>query len=118
MHAAAIARVCHEANRALQIEQDDPTISVSPEWDDLDVETQDSAIDGVEAIVAGRVTSPQESHENWVQFKVQHGWTLGPVKDEEKKEHPLLIPYDQLPTSQRTKDALYMAIVETLKDAE
>lgn len=30
MQTEAIARVVHEANRAIQIEQDDPTIPVAP----------------------------------------------------------------------------------------
>lgn len=109
MTAEAIAHVCHEANRAVQIEQADPTIPVSPLWEDLDQETRESAIDGVQNVLAG--ASPRESHENWMQFKLDRGWKLGPVKDEEKKEHPLLVPYDELPDEQRMKDALFIAIV-------
>lgn len=107
-----IAHVCHEANRALQIEQADPTIPVSPLWEDLDDETRASAVDGVAAVLAG--ASPRESHENWMRFKIAHGWTLGPVKDEAKKEHPLLVPYDELDPAQKVKDALFSAIVHTL----
>lgn len=107
-----IARVCHEANRALQIEQNDPTISVSPSWDDLDVETQLSAIQGVRGVRSGN--TPEQSHEDWTRFKLDNGWTLGPVKDETKKEHPLLVPYADLPESQQIKDALFVAVVEAL----
>jgi hypothetical protein len=108
-----IARVCHEANRAMQINQADPTIPVSPSWDELDAETRASATDGVVAILDDGVT-PEGSHENWCRFKREHGWVLGPVKDETKKEHPLLVPYSELPAEQRTKDALFHAIVTTL----
>jgi hypothetical protein len=45
MIATQIARVVHEANRALQIEQADPSIPVSPSWDDTDEETQRSAVE-------------------------------------------------------------------------
>lgn len=114
MNPATIARVCHEANRALQIEQADPTISVSPSWDDLDAETRDSAIDGVQGVLDGN--TPEESHEQWCLFKLKHGWTLGPVKDEVHKRHPLLVPYAELPKSQRIKDKLFVAIVNVLKD--
>lgn len=107
-----IARVCHEANRALQIEQADPTIPVSPSWDDLDIETQQSAIQGVRGARLGN--TPEQSHEGWTKFKVEQGWTLGPVKDETKKEHPLLIPYAELPASQQIKDALFVAVVKAL----
>lgn len=115
MQLTQIAHVVHEANRAVQIEQNDPTISVSPLWEDLDPETRANAIDGVHGVLAGN--TPEQSHENWCQFKWENGWKLGPVKDETKKEHPLLVPYDELPESQQVKDHLFVAIVNTLKDA-
>jgi hypothetical protein len=107
-----IARVVHEANRALQIVQSDPTIPVSPGWDDLDAETRRSAVEGVAGVLNGN--SPRESHQGWCEFKTAHGWTLGPVKDEVAKTHPLLVPYDQLPPSQQLKDHLFVAIVKAL----
>lgn len=112
MNPDQIARVVHEANRAVQVEQGCPTIPVSAHWDDLDAETRASAVDGVIAVQGG--ANPRQSHENWTAFKVEHGWTLGPVKDEDKKEHPLLVPYDDLPESQKVKDDLFGAIVGSL----
>lgn len=107
-----IARVVHEANRAVQVEQNDPTIPVSVHWDELDHETKASAVDGVKGVLLGN--TPEQSHDNWVRFKVTNGWTLGPVKDEATKQHPLLVPYDELPESQKVKDHLFVAIVTTL----
>jgi hypothetical protein len=111
----SIAHVVHEANRAVQIEQADPTISVSPLWEDLDGETKASAVDSVEGVLLGN--TPEQSHENWCEFKRTHGWVKGPVKDEAKKEHPLLVPYDELPDSQKVKDELFVSIVRTLRYA-
>ena len=112
MKAMDIARVCHEANRALQKIQNDPTIGVGPGWEDLDAETRLSALDGVLGVQDGN--TPEQSHANWCQFKLENGWVKGPVKDENKKEHPLLVPYNELPESQKIKDALFVAIVEAL----
>lgn len=109
-----IASVVHEANRALQVVQADPTIPVSVHWEELDTETRNSAIDGVTNVLQG--ATPEESHQNWMQFKLDHGWKLGPVKNEETKEHPLLVPYAELPASQQVKDHLFVAIVTTLGD--
>ncbi len=112
MKAEQIARVVHEANTALQIEQDDETIPVSPHWDELDDETKGSAIEGVKNVMRG--TTPEGNHQSWCTYKFDHGWKLGPVKDEKKKEHPLLVPYDQLPPSQQVKDRLFINIVDAL----
>lgn len=107
-----IARVCHEANRAVQVIQGDPSIPVSPPWDELDEETRQSAIDGVHNALGG--ANAEQSHENWCAFKRERGWVYGPVKDEQKKEHPLLVPYSELPEEQRLKDHLFGAIVRVL----
>ena len=112
MNVSQIARVVHEANRAVQIEQADPTIPISPHWDNLDAETRASATEGVQGVIDGN--TPEQSHASWCQFKIDHGWTLGPIKDEAKKEHPLLVSYGDLPPAQQVKDALFVAIVNTL----
>jgi hypothetical protein len=117
MDAKKIAVVCHEANRALQTVDPDPTIAVSPPWDLEKAETRESAIQGVQAHLDDPTLTPEQSHQIWCEFKEDHGWKLGPVKDNDKKEHPLLVPYSELPAKQQIKDALFSAIVRTLADA-
>lgn len=112
MRSRQIARVVHEANRALQIEQNDPAIPVSPSWDEAGSEMQASAIMGVRGVIEGN--TPRESHESWLKFKQENGWTYGPVKDEETKQHPCFVAYDDLPESQKLKDDLFVAIVKAL----
>lgn len=107
-----IARVCHEANRALQKIQADQSIPVSAPWEELDQHYVDSSIDGVRGVLNG--STPEQSHENWMAFKLENGWRLGPVKDEAKKEHPLLVPYAELDDAARVKDDLFVAIVKAL----
>jgi hypothetical protein len=115
MKADEIARVCHEANRALQIIQNDPAIPVSAPWNSLDPETRQSAIDGVLFRIEHPETTTERSHQNWCDFKLANGWRVGPVKDEALKEHPLLVPFSELPESQRVKDTLFIAIVDALR---
>lgn len=110
--AREIARVCHEANRALQFLNDDPAVGVAPPWEETSTETQLSVIDGVYGILADK--TPEQSHDNWCDFKRQHGWVYGPVKDEGAKTHPCLVPYDELSPGDRVKDALFSNIVKAL----
>ena len=106
-----IARVCHEANRAYQTALGEEVIS--DPWDDQDEETRESARDGVRnALQNGAL--PGQSHENWIKFKTEAGWTWGPKKDFEAKTHPDLVPFDELPEDQKTKDYLFTGIVRAL----
>lgn len=52
-------------------------------------------------------------HENWAQSRLAEGWVLGPVRDDEKKTTPCLIPYDQLPELEKEYDR--KTAMETLK---
>lgn len=115
MKSDEIARVCHAANRVLQEIQADPTIEISPPWDECLPETRASIIDGVLFRIEHPETTPERSHQNWCDFKISNGWTVGPVKDETLKQHPLLVPYSELPESARVKDELFVAVVDALR---
>jgi hypothetical protein len=109
-----IARVCHEANRALQIIHADP--APSPAWDDAPEWQRNSAIDGVREALDG--ATPEQLHDAWCEQKLYEGWCYGDVKDPEAKTHPCLVPYGQLPAEQRVKDVLFQSIVRALGDQE
>lgn len=110
-----IARVCHEANRALQRLHGDPGIPVAPPWDDFPPAEQAGVVEGVAAARDG--ASPEVLHELWCRTKRRDGWRYGPVKDPEQLLHPCLVAYDELPPEQRAKDALFHAVVGALADA-
>jgi hypothetical protein len=106
-----IARVVHEANRALQHALGDPV--PSPDYDHAPDWQAVSLREGVAAALHG--IGPQELHEQWMGDKFANGWTYGPEKDPVAKTHPCLVPYDELPTEQRAKNDLFLAIVEALR---
>lgn len=111
---ATIARICHEANRALCTAIGDNS---QPTWDDAPEWQRSSAINGVENIRDGKVTRAEQSHESWSEHKLREGWTYGPVKDAAKLEHPCLVPFAELPVEQRAKDVLFFAIASSLLGA-
>lgn len=43
-------------------------------------------------------------HEVWAQTRISQGWTYGEERSDDKKTHPCLIPYEELPESEREYD--------------
>lgn len=107
-----IARACHEANRAWCEAHGDlsqPVWTEAPDWQ------RDSALEGVHGVLSGN--TPAQSHEGWLQHKIAAGWAWGAVKDPERKLHPCMVGYEDLPPMQKTKDALFVAVVRALAPA-
>jgi len=111
MDTESIARVAHETNRAYCATIGDNS---QPAWEDAPDWQKQSAISGVQfhlkAHAKGQAPAPSASHDSWLEEKRTDGWSYGPVKDAEKKEHPCFVPYDELPVEQRLKDYLFGAI--------
>jgi len=55
----------------------------------------------------------RNTHEIWAYGRIADGWRWGPVRDDEKKEHPCLVPYEEL--SETEKDYDRRTSMETLK---
>jgi len=43
-------------------------------------------------------------HERWMKEKLEDGWRYGEQRDDAKKIHPSLVPYDELSESEKEKD--------------
>ena len=44
-------------------------------------------------------------HRRWMHFYLMHNWTYDPVRDNEKRHHPLMLPYKDLAPKEQKKDA-------------
>ena len=51
----------------------------------------------------------ENAHEVWAKTRKDDGWIYGPIRDDAKKQHPDMLPYSQLPESEKEYDRL-MAI--------
>lgn len=110
-----VARVCHEANRAYCTYLEDFSQvpwDLAPDWQ------KSSCIDGVKFRINNSAAPAKASHENWSKHKVADGWKYGPVKDPEKKEHPCLVPFEELPFEQQVKDHMFLHIVNAFLNAK
>lgn len=110
---AAAAKAAHEFNRAYCAAIGEP---LPPSWDEAGEAQHRSVLSGVDSVIAGN-TDPAKNHENFLRTKLADGWTWGPVKDEAKKQHPLLIPYQQMPKSQQTKNTNFIVVVQRMLSA-
>lgn len=52
-------------------------------------------------------------HEVWAAGRIADGWTYGVERDDVHKTHPCLVPYEDLPESEKEYDR--RTSVETLK---
>ncbi len=48
----------------------------------------------------------ENAHEVWAEARMLEGWTYGPVRDDEKKQHPDLVPYSSLSDSEKEYDRI------------
>jgi hypothetical protein len=52
-------------------------------------------------------------HDVWAVGRLEQNWTYGPVRDDAKKETPCLVPYRDLPESEKDYDR--NTAMETIK---
>lgn len=123
-----VARAIHDdyVTRARQL---GITGSAVAEWDELDRDTQESnrrAADGAVRALAlvGCVLTPlygwdgagfafsedelevlaRAEHERWSEDRRRAGWTYAAVRDNDRRRHPALVPWDELPEHEKAKN--------------
>ena len=52
-------------------------------------------------------------HDNWALGRINQGWTIGPERNDQLKQHPCLVDYSDLPESEKEYDR--NTAMETLK---
>ncbi|RKZ70515.1 MAG: hypothetical protein DRQ48_00835 [Gammaproteobacteria bacterium] len=103
-----IAEACHEVNSAYCTVVGDKVIP----WKGMGIGLRASIVSGVQGALGG--TTPRQSHTNWLANREELGWVVG-ARDDKAKTHPCMVPYDELPTSQKAKDKIFLAVVEGLR---
>jgi ryanodine receptor 2 len=43
-------------------------------------------------------------HEVWAKSRIDEGWVYGPERSDELKQHPCLVPYEELPEIEKEYD--------------
>jgi ryanodine receptor 2 len=55
----------------------------------------------------------ENTHDVWAAQRMKEGWEYGPMRDDANKKHPCLVPYADLPESEKEYDRKTSA--ETIK---
>lgn len=111
MKIMTIARIVHEIQQSFCISIGDNSL---PDWEDAGA-MQENTYAGVQFLIRNPDAKAGASHEAWMENKMADGWKKGPVKDWDKKEHPALIPFEELPQHEQTKDYLFVQTVRSLE---
>jgi len=80
-------------------------------YDPLPINT--SGVTLPETLVSLLERLAENTHDVWAAQRMARGWTFGPNRDDGAKTNPCLVPYDQLPESEKEYDRKTSA--ETLK---
>ncbi len=72
-----------------------------------------SAITLTPELTALRERLAENAHDVWAAGRIRAGWTYGANRNDDLKTHPDLIPYDQLPESEKEYDR--QTAMETIK---
>lgn len=43
-------------------------------------------------------------HDEWAKMRIEQGWSYGKERNDAEKKHPCLVPYDELPESEKVYD--------------
>ena len=65
------------------------------------IDTSDTRLDELKPLLEQLA---RNAHEVWAQKRIEDGWTRGPQRDDAKRKHPCLVPYDQLPGAEKEYD--------------
>jgi ryanodine receptor 2 len=55
----------------------------------------------------------KNAHDVWARLRLAQGWRWGPERNDARKEHPSLVPYEALPESEKQADR--DTVIGTLK---
>ena len=111
MYKSDIAKVAHEVNRAFCASLGDMS---QLDWENSEQWVREAALAGVQSIIEDPTMTPERLHKSWLREKTESGWVYGPVKDARLKQHPCMIAYESLPVEQRSKDYIFVAVVNSL----
>ena len=107
----AVARIVHNAQRDLGYWLEDP---YPPEPYDALPEEQRRPVQSLVRLIIGGYP-PEYVQEMWIESMKEKGWDWGEEKDPNRKTHPCITGFEELPLWERKKVLLAYDIVEEFR---
>ena len=104
-----IARLTYEADRAIRARMG----QTLPEWGKHEASLKTEWRSKVASFKKKDGITPRSRHESWVKDMITAGWVQGQKIDHDKKTHPAICPYDNLPEEVHLLDDVFVTIIET-----
>lgn len=111
-----IAQVAHELNRSYSFIVYGPDYDNIKPFPELDEQELERIMGAVEREIKTPTKDNRQSHDRWVVARISDGWEYGEKLDREKKIHPNLRPYDELPASEKLKDHIFKGVCAHFKE--
>lgn len=83
----------------------------SPRWKPRPIDTRTVHLPSELEALTERLA--ENTHDLWASQRLRDGWTYGSMRDDAAKRHPDLVPYAELPESEKNYDR--RTAIETLK---
>lgn len=89
--------------------------SVPPEWADSPEWMHADSGRGALDMLARPDKTAREEHDRWMAAKTADGWEYGPVRDNARKLHPSMVPFEYLTPGEQLKDIVTVALTRELR---
>ncbi|GBC62521.1 hypothetical protein DENIS_3493 [Desulfonema ishimotonii] len=106
------ARSFHQHLKAFRESLGDYTL---PDWEETTKHNREMGVRFVRYTLANQSITPESHHEKWVANMAKRGWRHGNERNPDKKTHPCMVPWEDLPYHEQAKTVLMIATVNILR---
>jgi hypothetical protein len=106
-----IAKVCHQAEKSFAESLGDNSMV---NWEESSLKIKEDTESKVISVINKENVLAEDLHIQWLDERIEEGWSYGSSIDYKKKTHPNMLPFSELEEYERKKYFLFVSIVKSL----